>query len=100
MLHEHKPLKSWWVSKITRGAHGKPDPVFDGDWSFKQRLKIRRIREESPDPKVSRLKMQVAMLLAERDKPTDTRSPKEIEIGRLVAELRHQQRTIRRIGNP
>jgi hypothetical protein len=107
MQTRHKPLTSWWPSKIESDAHGKRDPVFDQDWSYRptSRSHHRQIRERLPDPKLTRLKMQLALVLADNDRVAwkakeDAMTPKEKEIRDLQHRLAELVRTRNRVCNP
>ena len=100
-----RPLRSWWIAQITRDAHGKNDPVFDGDWSFKQTCRFKERKPRIPDPKLVRLKMELALVLADRERAAwqasqDARSPQEKEIARLKCQLADLLRKRDRVCNP
>lgn len=84
-----KPVRSWWNSHIKCDSHGKYDPVFDGDWSFKQTCKFHRIKEKLPDPKLQRLKLVLRLAEADKDRPAWQASEKE----RLIAKYRELVRS-------
>lgn len=107
MIHEHKPLQSWWPSKIEVDNQGKYDPAFDGDWSYRptQRSKYRVIKDRLPDPKLTRVKMQVALLIAEKERAEwqareDAMTQREKEIREMKRQLADLLNARRRASNP